>query len=365
MQRVRVLTYNTLHGLVTSRWSVRPGETKDVRAARLHLQFQQLSEVQPDVMLLQEVNPLPEMAKAYVSALKTYGLEYTAVHQVDACGVRLAPGLAIVPELNNGLAILAKAPLQVRKIKGLKLSGGLGGCQDFIGVQTGALRYALITEIENPNTGKKFLVACLHLHSGIERDAFFIKKLAEAQEQGKVRSEDVEALVAALTRDQQRRLSEIRVLLAEISRLHAEGTYQGVVLGGDLNFEPDSLEYQELESAGLRDTYTMASPSDNLYSYDPQQNVIAGQGERDVPSALRHAVAHLSESQQEQIFEAYRRGISQARRIDFLFLMHKPSDRLQGCLRQELFGQPASVAVDPGSDHFGVLVTYFADPSEC
>ena len=203
------------------------------------------------------------------------------------------------------------------------------------------------------------------MHSGIERDAFFIKQLAEAQEQGKVRSEDVEALVAALTRDQQRRLSKIRVLLAEISRLQAEGAYQGVVLGGDLNFEPDSLEYQELESAGLRDTYTMASPSDNLYSYDPQQNVIAGQGKRDVPSALRSAVAHLSESQQEQIFEAYRRGISQARRIDFLFLMHKPSDRLHGCLRQELFGQPASVAVDPGSDHFGVLVTYFADPSEC
>ena len=52
-------------------------------------------------------------------------MQYAEVHQVDACGVRLAPGLAVVPGLNNGLAVLAKAPLRLRKVKGLKLSGGI------------------------------------------------------------------------------------------------------------------------------------------------------------------------------------------------------------------------------------------------
>src|SRR6476646_9065099 len=157
MSRFRVLTYNTLHGLEPSGLTVKASESKEARQARLDLQFHQLSVVQPDLLLLQEVNPLPEMAEAYVTGLKDSGLQYAEVHQVDACGVRLAPGLAVVPGLNNGLAVLAKTPLRVRKVKGLKLSGGFGGCTDYAGFQTGELRYALIAEIENPGTGRKLL----------------------------------------------------------------------------------------------------------------------------------------------------------------------------------------------------------------
>ena len=100
----------------------------------------------------------------------------------------------------------------------------------------------------------------LHLHSGIERDAFFIQKIAEAQEQGKVRQEDVEDLVSVLQEGQERRINEIRVLVRNVN-LQAEGTYLGAIIGGDLNFEPDSPEYRELEQAGYRDTYTIASHS--------------------------------------------------------------------------------------------------------
>lgn len=138
LQQLKVLTYNTLHGLEPSGLTVKPAESKDMRQARLTLQFEELSKVQPDVMLFQEVNPLPDMAEAYVDGLKRFGLQYAQVHQVDACGVRLAPGLAVVPGLNNGLAVLVKAPLKLRKIKGLKLSGGLGRCGDYAGLQTGS-----------------------------------------------------------------------------------------------------------------------------------------------------------------------------------------------------------------------------------
>jgi len=365
MQRITVLTYNTLHGLETSGWTVKPGESKEVHDARLDLQFEQLSQVQPDLILLQEVNPLPAIAERYIAALETFGLHYSEVHQVDACGVRVAPGVAIVPHLNNGLAVLVKAPLRLRKITGLKLSGGFGRCEDFIGLQTGELRYALIAEVENPNTGRKLLAVSLHLHSGIERDAFFIQKIAEAQEQGKVRQEDVEDLVSVLQEGQERRINEVRVLVRKLVNLQADGTYLGAIIGGDLNFEPDSPEYHELEQAGYRDTYTIASHSSDVHSYDPQRNALAGQGEPEVPSSLRQAVRHLPESQQQQIFEAYRKGLSQPRRIDFLFLMMKPSDDPKGCLRQELFGEPSAVQAQPGSDHYGVLVTYVADLSMC
>ena len=365
MQRIRLLTYNTLHGLAPSGLTVKASESKDVRQARLDLQFRQLSAIQPDVMLLQEVNPLPEMAESYVAALKGYGLEYRAVHQVDACGVRLAPGLAVVPGLNNGLAVLAKTPLKVRKVEGLKLSGGLGRCDDYMGFQTGELRYALIAEVENPNTRRKLLTVSLHLHSGIERNAFFIRKIDEAVQAGKARREDFEAIVAAMEQDQERRLDEIRLLVREIQRLYDKGSYLGVLVGGDFNFEPDDPEYRELEQAGLKDTYAMASREAEVYSLDPQRNVLAGQGVREVPSALRAAMRRLPESQQEKILAGYQNGISEARRVDFLFLMRHPSHNVDGCFMQELFGQSDAASAAPGSDHYGVLVTYMSDASQC
>lgn len=365
LQRITVLTYNTLHGLEPSGLIVKPAESKDMRRARLTLQFEELSKVQPDLMLLQEVNPLPDMAEAYVDGLQRFGLQYTQVHQVDACGVRLAPGLAVVPGLNNGLAVLVKAPLKLKKIKGLKLSGGLGRCGAYAGLQTGELRYALIAEVENPDTGRKLLAVSLHLHSGIERSAYFIQKLNEAVEQGKARREDIERIVTALEQDMERRLDEIRILGKELQKLQSEGRYLGALVGGDFNFEPDDPEYRELEHMGLRDTYTIASRDSDVYSLDPQRNVLAGPGDRDAPADLRDAIKRLPESEQRRILEGYRTGISRARRVDFLFLMMKPSDSPKACLRQELFGQPSAVSGQAGSDHFGVLVTYLADASEC
>ena len=84
-----------------------------------------------------------------------------------------------------------------------------------------------------------------------------------------------------------------------------------------------------------------------------------------MPSSLREAMKRLPESQQQQILEGYQKGISEARRVDFLFLMRKPSDGPEGCFRQELFGQHDAVSTAPGSDHYGVLVTYIADASQC
>ena len=60
LQRFKVLTFNTLHGLEPSGLTVKASESKHAHQARLNLQFQQLSVVQPELMLLQEVNPLPQ-----------------------------------------------------------------------------------------------------------------------------------------------------------------------------------------------------------------------------------------------------------------------------------------------------------------
>jgi endonuclease/exonuclease/phosphatase family metal-dependent hydrolase len=359
LQRLSVLTHNTLHGLDVGHVWVTEVESKEARAARFNLHVQQLAYVQPDVVLLQEVNPLPDMARAYVEALRGFALEYQEVHQVDACGIRLGP-IAVVPNLNNGLAVLVKAPLQLRKLRGLKLSGGWGGCRDSIGFQTGEFRYALIAEVVNPATQRKILAVSLHLHSGIERDAYFLKLVEEAKRHGRVdyaNAEAAEQLEAALRRDQERRIQELHTLARELRAVEKKGSYIGAVIGGDFNFEPDSPEYRELERLGFRDIYTMAHHDDDLDSYDPR-NPLAARQEEGIPSELSQALEGLPEAERQKVIEKYREGISRKRRIDFLFSMPMTTPQRQGCLQHELFGRPDVPSDQTASDHYGVLATY-------
>ena len=317
-------------------------------------------EVQPDVILLQEVNPLPAMAYDYVQALQQRGLDYAEVHQVDACGLRFAPCLAILPGLNNGLVILVKAPLTVRKLDGLKLSGPLGGCGDYAGVQFGELRYALLAEVTDPATGMTYLIATMHLHSGIERDAKVLHELMEAHSQGHLQRYD--QLMAELKMDTHRRQMELHTLLDALQQHQMHRHYAGVIFGGDLNFEVESQEYRQLGRAGFTDTAQIAAGMPMWNTYDPMNNPLAGREEETLPSAFTESLAQEMKMDQDEAVKRYRQGIGMARRIDFLFSMAFMSNT---CLMQELFGKPAMMGGPTSSDHYGVLNTYTYQRKTC
>jgi endonuclease/exonuclease/phosphatase family metal-dependent hydrolase len=356
----KVLTYNTLHGLEVSKLWARQVETDKQHRARFTLRIRQLAEAQPDVILLQEVNPLPAMAYDYVEALEQQGLHYAEVHQVDACGLRLAPGLAVLPGLNNGLVILAKAPLTIQKLNGLKLSGPLGGCRDYAGVQFGELRYALLAEVTAPTTGMTYLVATMHLHSGIERDAKVLHDLMEAHSQGHLQHYD--QLMAELKIDEHRRQMELHILMDALRQHQMRQHYAGVIFGGDLNFEVESSEYQQLGRTGFTDTAQIAVGMPMWNTYDPMNNPLAGHEEEALPPAFIEALAQEMKMDQDEAVKRYRHAISMARRIDFLFSMAFMSN---ACLTQELFGRPAMMGDPTSSDHYGVLNTYTYQRKDC
>jgi endonuclease/exonuclease/phosphatase family metal-dependent hydrolase len=356
----KVLTYNTLHGLEVSKLWVRQVETDEHLRVRFTLRIEQLAEAQPDVILLQEVNPLPAMAEDYVQSLKQRGLDYAEVHQVDACGLRLAPGLTILPGLNNGLVILTKAPLTIRKLDGLKLSGPFGGCWDYAGVQFGELRYALLAEVTAPTTGMTYLIATMHLHSGIERDAKMLHELMEAHSQDHLQHYD--ELMAELKRDEDRRQMELHTLMEALQHHQMRQHYAGVIFGGDLNFEDESPEYQQLGRAGFTDTAQIATGMPMWNTYDPTNNPLAGREEEALPSVFVEAIAQEMKMDQDEVVKRYRHAIGMARRIDFLFSMAFMSN---ACLTQELFGKPAMMGAPTSSDHYGVLNTYTYQHKDC
>ncbi len=350
----KVVTYNAWHGLHAGEVSVTPGESPERNEERLGMLVRQIAEERPDVVLLQEVNPLPKRAEAYVQALSEHGLAYTEIHQVDACGVRLSEERALVSGLNNGLVVLAKQELQLEKITGLKLSGDLGECESTSGVQLEELRYALIGVITLPGTSIRYLVVSLHLHSGFEAGPPFSEWLAARHQQGNF--ERYPYLKWEIEKTQLRRVGELDRLVRELNKIRREGGYTGVIIGGDFNFEEGSLEYEEAKMLRLVDTYTQAQGDGEIFTADPIRNRIISEGEEEgsLPDLLT-AIQGESTETKDEIVAAYRNETRRPRRIDHLFVDNfLPQHRLN----QSRFGTATNADGLPASDHFGIMNTY-------
>ncbi|MGH7166311.1 MAG: endonuclease/exonuclease/phosphatase family protein [Nitrospiraceae bacterium] len=350
----KLLTFNALHGLATGTFGVAPGETPAQNASRLRLLIAQLAREHPDVVFLQEVNPLPHRAERYVGALKALGLDYTQVHQVDACGMRAGEKAALFTELNNGLAILAKRELQLQKLMGLKLSGDLGKCQSTAGFQLGELRYALIAEIRMPGSTETYLLASTHLHSGFETGSQFLSTLADLHREGRFKR--YAAVKWDVEQARLRRIGELDVLIRTLNKLNKDRSYSGIVIAGDLNFELDFPEYEEVQLLRFSDTSAVAEREGELYTADPVRNGwIRQQAGQAIPQLLLDALAPEEARVQEQITASYREELQRPRRIDYILV----DGWLPGyCLRQDLFGLETDHEGFPASDHYGLLNTY-------
>lgn len=356
-----VLTYNVWHGLNTDETWVTPSETPTQREKRLQFQIAQIATVRPDLILLQEVNPLPAQSNRYVEALAEQGLDYDAVQQVDACGIRLHEQSALIPGLNNGLVILSSKSLRLRKLIGLKLSGDLGQCENTSGVQFEELRYALIGDITIPETGKHYLIGSTHLHSGFEAGSVFLRQL-EAMHESEP-SSSYQNFRWVIEQSRFRRIRELDTLAREIRKLRREGNYAGFAIGGDFNFEPDFPEYEEAMLLRWEDTYAHATRDRPLYSADPQRNNLIHSGQvLELPASLQSIIDALPPLQARLVIEAYRLERGRPRRIDYLFVQQF----LEGyCLQQQLFGTDHDSDGYPASDHFGVLTTFHRGEGLC
>ncbi len=357
----KVLTYNAWHGLDTGEFWVTASETPEQNAIRLQFQVTQIVTVQPDIVLLQEVNPLPARAERYVQALVDRGLQYDQVHQVDACGIRLHGDTGLIPGLNNGLVILAKKELHLRKLAGLKLSGDLGRCESGSGLQLEELRYAVIGDITIPETGQHYLVGSTHLHSGIEAGATFLNILQRANNAGYLpRYPEFRWNVET---DRLRRIGELDKLTRTLRSFRREGAYDGFAVGGDFNFESDFPEYEEALQLKLTDAYDLARQSNELYTADPQRNRLIHIGDDTAfPDPLKRVFKELPPDLAEQAREIYLTEARRPRRIDYLWM----ESFFPGyCVRQKLFGTETDDNGLPASDHYGVLTTFSRSDTFC
>ena len=350
----KVLTYNVWHGLHVGPFWVTLTESPEKQKARFQLQVNQMAKAAPDIILLQEVNPLPKRAEEYVEALNEFGLEYSEVHQVDACGLRVSRKKALIPELNNGLVTLVKKEYRLKRIQGLKILGSFGMCRSTRGFQLQELRYALITEVTWPGSGTKYLVANVHKHSGYDASIKFLQQVKELTDGDQ--SQLYSQIKKPFKDSQRKRKKGLIRLMEALNRLREDGGYAGILLGGDFNFEPDSREYKKALKLGLLDTHEIAIRDGEIYTLDPVGNDLILDGDEPIiPQLLSRAVSKASLTDQAAILAAYQEDMQRPKRIDYIFV---DSFLPNAYLRQELFGLDKGPDGLPTSDHYGVLNIY-------
>ena len=326
---LRVLTFNVWHGLRPDGGKLRlEGEDPARKEERFDWQIEQLRELDADVLLLQEVNPNQRQSRRYAAAL---GMD--EIHKVASCGVHLGP-IKIPANVNEGLAILARPELRLRRVGTKRLSGN-ARCAAGWGFQTKESRYVLFGEVDL--AGARVLVANTHLSAPPHVLPGFETRLREMVLEGSLEAQQRRTIVDTLERKRARNLAEVDRLLVEIEWRTSQ--YAGVILGGDFNASPGSASIRSVEAAGLR----AAASGPGFETWDPIRNAEnKAIGER--------LASQLPTYGKPELDDWLRRRDEVARQIDYVFVS------------QEWRVGDAALVLEGGkegllaSDHFGVLV---------
>jgi len=340
--RLTVLTYNIWHGLnPSSVFRFGEYETEQQRETRLQGFFEQVRQIKPDIIFLQEVNPAPGKSKRIAQEL-----DYDYVYLIDNAGLKIG-SLGIPTNLRSGLTTLTKKSLHLKKLGGRKLSGPRGGCTRALSLQTAEFRYVLAAEVTV--NGQPVLLLNTHLHHGLEltpeiRDA--IESLVAQGQVNRERADEVMA-ISRISPDRRRRELETAVAFAHELGMNNMPT----IFAGDFNASPDASELAWLTNEiGFHSVTEDDDPNKLLLTWDPLNN----------PNT--HFVADFvpAHEYEEFLFEHFQEMVvHMRRRLDYIF--YRQSGNLLTVENAGLFGDQPYQGI-MCSDHFGIYAVMQITP---
>ena len=267
--KLRILTINVWSGL-NYMGVLRMGkyETEEHREARFNLLVKQIKKIRPDIIFIQEANPVGKYSRKLARKLS-----FDEIHQVCLGGIKLG-SIGIPSNLFEGNAILARPELNLKKHDIWKLSGFFGIFGSSITIHFNESILAVVGKIKISST--PIYLVNVHLTSGTSKYRVLLKKLTECLMDKQIPRERSEKYLKLLNRSHsryKRRKKEIIKLTKAISKLPEENP---VILAGDFNTESGSSELEILTSGkqgGLTffDTFVYGN-SKSLYTLDPKTN---------------------------------------------------------------------------------------------
>lgn len=328
---LKVLTLNVWSGLdyigTFSAGDYEPPGRRDARFAELVRRTRKLD---PDVLLLQEVNPAGRFARRLASAL---GFDF--VRDVYLGGIKIGP-LGIPTNLREGNAILARPSLKLKEIASWRHSGGFGFAGSFLSFHFDEIVGSEVARITIQ--GRPLHLVNVHLHASPSPDPGLEARFRALLDDGTQTEESFREGLDSWKAGIERRTAESRDLLGRIRKLDPDVP---VIIAGDFNAPPETSEI-----AGFRDggPFLDAGPAEAFATWDPARNPNIA-----FSAALRDARGKPRTG--ADLLGALDSAIP--RRLDYVFLGRPFSagDVLSAGIVLE--NGPGGI---PPSDHFGILV---------
>ncbi len=334
--KLKIINYNLWFGLGEGFFKRKELEPTQHRQDRFQHQLDLLRSAQPDILFIQEVNPVASQTQTIAQHLN---MDY--VFQKTNCGVSFL-NFGIPANLDMGISILVRPPLQIDKILGLKLSGPIGSCHDLISFQYGEFRYALYALAHHPEYGS-FLLANTHFHHGPEWSSKVRTQIDEWTGSGVLTQSQKIKLEESIEESNQRRQKELTNLMEQITDLQYHYNNLPLLLAGDFNSTVDSPVYKSIiEYYNFQDS--AGSYSHTPYTWNPPEN----QTNHQYTEEMGVSVPVFGNAEIEDFFKEYDR---RRRRIDYIFV----NDDVE-ILNHSLFADEPNSRGTIGSDHFGVEV---------
>src|SRR4030042_1009331 len=155
-QEIRILTINVWSGL-TYKGFFKMGRYRDDPEKRYHLLVSEIGKLAPDIIAIQEANPLPHYAERLAK-----DLDYHVIYSVALGGIRFG-SFGIPTNMREGQAILVKKPWTITRLGRKRLSGG-GITTNWFSVHFCEIIQALLGKVLIHD--KPLYVYNVHLHEG-------------------------------------------------------------------------------------------------------------------------------------------------------------------------------------------------------
>jgi endonuclease/exonuclease/phosphatase family metal-dependent hydrolase len=323
-REIRILTINVWSGL-TYKGFFKMGRYPDNLRKRYELLVRGIRRLDPDIVAIQEANPLPRYAERLAA-----DLAHRVIFGVVLGGIRLG-SLGIPINLREGNAILVKKPWTIEEL-GRKRLGGWGivanwFCFHFVEITQALFGRAVVN-------GKPLYIYNVHLHAGPFHGSTFDTVLERLSRD--LSQERLEEAKKTMERDIERRKREIANLKEYVGEtLPAD---MPAIILGDFNTTEETGELDPLLADGKWvDSFRLKNPDIEGVTWDPDNN----------PNV--HPAKEVSKSY--EVFCAHHRRHSC--RIDFILVSgNVPRDCILGSRVVLILEDGCSI-----SDHYGVLTT--------
>lgn len=340
-ERLRIISFNVWFGL-DGEGLLRMGEyeSREQKERRYEGLVAGLREYHPDILFIQEANPLPRYARRLARDL---GMD--EIHAVNNGGIRIGT-LGIPSNLRMGIVILAKPRLKLKRIGAYRTSG-VGIVSNFVCFHLSECRVVL-AGIVYPS-GEPMHLFCLHVHSSVPDTEEYRSRLREIVDAGVSASGEYEEYAKELASSFAWTEEDISRSIPYIEEITRDG--RPFVVAGDFNaYRPVFPSMGEfMMKLRLLDSFAVANPGQPGYSWDTARNPNArfDGAERWVGGKMKDPL---------ELLQAEYDG-SEQHRVDYIFL--SPHFTREDVLSSELvFTEPYdSVYV---SDHFGVMTDVVA-----